>query len=186
VLAEETEEFRERFSARAVAMGTSNPPILPRGRTAVLDINITRWTTEEERENLFDELAEGGQRSLTRALARQDQTGWVRVTGPTGSGRVTAFPSERLRYAREMRNETGERRIILALDRPLSLYETTNRPRWRSHDITIFVIDFDSEGNGVGQLAIGVRMDLDAETDTLTIENFGTEPVRLTNVRVEE
>ncbi len=42
--------FRETFEAFAISMGTSNPPVIPRGQNATLQINITRWTTEEERE----------------------------------------------------------------------------------------------------------------------------------------
>lgn len=75
------EPVRQRFTARAMAMGTSNPPILPRGRTATVDINISRWTTNEEMDALFGELVEDGQPALVRALNAQDETGWIRVTG---------------------------------------------------------------------------------------------------------
>jgi hypothetical protein len=177
--------FRERFTARAVAMGTSNPPVIPSGSTATLDINITRWTTDEERLALLTTLLEHGQEGLTAALRKQPETGWVRSTGPTARGRTTTFPSERLRYARQLVNEDGSRRIVLALDRPISLYEGVNRPRWRTHDITMLFIDVDAKGKGSGQLAIGVRLDADAATGMLSIENFGTEPVRLTRVRQE-
>jgi hypothetical protein len=179
---EEEQAIRERYTARAVSMGTSNPPVIPPGKTAVLDINVTRWTTAEERDFLLTELAEGGQQALTRALRKQKETGWIRVTGPRQGGGTSTFPSERLRYARQIVAESGERRLILGLDRPISMYETRNRPRWRNHDVTLMVIDLDAEGNGQGQLAIGVQLALNAETSTLTIENFGTEPVRLTSV----
>jgi hypothetical protein len=180
------EQVRERYTARAVAMGTSNPPILPRGRTATVDINITRWTTDEERDALFGELVENEQPALVRALRRQDETGWIRVTGPTQSGSTTRFPSERLRYARETVREDGSRRVVLALDRPISMYEATRRPRWRDHDISFLVMEFDAEGNGNGQLSIGVQLAFVSDTRTLTIENFGTEPVRLTNIRQQK
>ena len=45
------------------------------------------------------------------------------------------------------------------------------------------MLEVDKDGNGEGQLAIGVQMDLNPETKELTIENFGTEPIRLMNVR---
>lgn len=176
------EETRERFTARGVAMGTSNPPILPRGRSATLDINITRWTTPEEREFLLTELVEGGQPALVKALREQEETGWIRVTGPTEAGGQTRFPSERLRYAWQTVAEDGSRRIVLAVDRPISMYEAVHRPRWRDYDVTLLIMDVDAEGNGSGQLAIGVQLELQYATKTLTIETFGTEPVRLTSV----
>jgi hypothetical protein len=180
---EPAEKFRQTFAATAVAMGTSNPPIIPSGRSATVDINVTRWTTDAEREALFGVLAEEGQKGLIPALRKQEESGWIRVTGPSQRGSMTTFPSERFRYAREMAMEDGSRRVVLALDRPISMYEATQRPRWRDYDMTLLVMDLDAEGKGVGQLAIGVQLDLDAETKTLTIENFGTEPVRLLNVR---
>ena len=182
---EGSEPVRERFSARAVAMGTSNPPLLPAGTTATIDINITRWTTDEEHQRLFEVLAEKGQRALVRELRRQPETGWVRVVNAgRGSENVTTrMPSERLRYARQIPLEDGGRRIILAVDRPITMSEVmTPQPRWRRHDVTVFFIDLDAENVGTGQLAIGVQLTVEQETNTLKIESFATEPVRLTRV----
>lgn len=95
---------------------------------------------------------------------------------------MTNFPSERLRFARQIPLDGGGRRIILALDRPISMYEAATRPRWRNHDVTVFFLDLDADNVGAGQLAIGVRLEVDSETNTLTVENFGTEPVRLSHV----
>ena len=37
--------FRETFEAFAVSMGTSHPPVIPPGTNAIVQVNITRWTT---------------------------------------------------------------------------------------------------------------------------------------------
>ena len=184
VAQDEPETFREQLTARAVAMGTSNPPILPPGTTATIDINITRWTTDEERQKLFEVLAEKGQRALVREMRRQPETGWIRVVSAGRRGEVnTRMPSERLRYARQIPLEDGGRRIILAFDRPIQMSEALAQPRWRNFDVTIFFIDLDAENVGDGQLAIGVQLTVEKETNTLKIVNFATEPVRLTQVR---
>ncbi|HSL17258.1 MAG TPA: hypothetical protein VLB51_05065 [Methylomirabilota bacterium] len=177
------ESFRERFTARAVAMGTSNPPLLPPGTTATIDINITRWTTDDERQHLFEVLTKKGQRAMVREMRRQPETGWVRVVsaGPRATG-ASSMPSERLRYARQIPLENGGRRIVLGLDRPITMSEAVNQPRWRNFDVTLFFIDLDAENVGEGQLAIGVRLTVEEETNTLKIQNFATEPVRLTRV----
>ena len=91
------EEFKETYEAFAVAMGTSNPPVIPTGMTTTLQINVTRWTTDEEREALFAVLVEKGQEDLVKAIQKQEETGWIRVTGRAGAR--NPFPSERLRYA---------------------------------------------------------------------------------------
>lgn len=176
-------EVDERFVSNAIAMGTTNPPIIPPGRTATVDIAVTRWTTDQEREALFGELVENEQQGLVSALRSQEETGWIRVTGPGLSGGMKRLPSERFRYSRQIVSEDGSRRIVLALDRPISFYEATRRPRWRDYDITFVVLDLDSEGNGTGQIAVGVQLDFKYDTKTLVVENYGTEPVRLPKVR---
>ena len=179
-LGAEEEEVRERWEARAIAMGTSHPPVVPRGRVTTLQININRWTTPEEREALFKELKENGQQGLVRSLQRQDETGWIRVTG-AGAG-ATQRPREVFRYSRQMDLGEGKRRIVLALDRPISFTEQANRPRSRDFDVTLIVMDVDAENSGEGQLSIGVRLELNPDGE-LSITNFGSEPVRLSNLR---
>lgn len=178
----EEEEFRETFEAFAVAMGVTNPPIIPPGSSMTLQINITRWTTAEEREALFAQLVENGQEGLVKALQKQEETGWTRPRSRGAASRST-FPSERLRYSRQVDLGGGKRRIILALDRPISFREAMYRPRWNDYDLTLIVMDLDENGEGEGQLYVGVRLDLNNETKQLVIENFGSEPVRLTRIR---
>ena len=126
----EEEKFKETFeafAAFAVAMGTSNPPVIRPGTSMTLQSNITRWTTEEEREALFAQLVENGPEGLVKALQKQEETGWARPRGRGAAARST-FPSERLRYPRQIDLGEGKRRIILALDRPISFWEAVNRP----------------------------------------------------------
>lgn len=181
--------FRETFEAFAVAMGTSHPPIIPSGTNATVQINITRWTTPEEREMLLTELKENGQSSLVSKLQNQEETGWVMNRSRTvqssqrQAAMGTSAPSQRLRYAWEIDKGAGNRRIVAALDRPIGFVEASRQPRWRDHDITLIVLDVNEKGEGSGQLAMGVRLDLNPETKELAIENFGSEPVRLNNVR---
>jgi hypothetical protein len=180
-VAQAQEEVRESYRAFAVSMGTSNPPIVPAGQSTTLQITITRWSTPEEREALLAQLIENGQEALNKALNKSEETGFVRATGPRAGSR-TNFPSERLRYAFQFQGEEGKRRIVLALDRPIGMWEAINQPRFRDYDITFIVLDVDAEGKGEGQLAMGVRMGVDRENKKLVIENFGTEPIRLTRV----
>jgi hypothetical protein len=180
-VAQAEEETRESFQAFAVAMGTSNPPIVPSGRSTTIRITITRWSTPEERNALLAQLIENGQEALVEALQKQEETGFVQATGRAAARKP--FPSERLRYAFQFPGEEGRRRIVLALDRPISMWQAVNQPRWRDYDLTFIVLDVDAEGKGEGQLAMGVQMGVNKEEKKLVIENFGTEPVRLTNVR---
>lgn len=183
--------FREVFEAQALSMGTSNPPVIPPGTTATVQVNITRWTTAEERDALFSELKENGQSGLVGKLQQTEETGWVVNRSTTRASMTaqamagTSAPSQRLRYAWEIDKGAGNRRIVAALDRPIGFAEASGRtsPRWRDSDLTLIVLDVNAKGEGQGQLAIGVQLELDQETKQLTIQNFGSEPVRLNNVR---
>ena len=69
--AEGQEKFKETYTAVAVNMGTSNPPLIPPGTRATLQINVTRWSTEEEREFVFTELLENGAEGFVEALRKR-------------------------------------------------------------------------------------------------------------------
>jgi hypothetical protein len=178
---EAQEKVRESYRAFAVAMGITNPPIMPPGRSTSVQITITRWSTDEERAEILTQLIENGQEAMVKTLQKQKETGFIRVTDPQAS--LSSFPSERLRYARAWPMEGGKRRIVLALDRPISFAEAVYRPRWSDYDVTLLVMDVDAEGSGAGQCAVGVRLSVDQEKKALVVENFGSEPVRLTNIK---
>jgi hypothetical protein len=173
------EKFRESYSARVVNMSTTNPPILPTGGTTTMNITVTRWTKDEEREFLLTELIEKGQEDFIKALQKQEETGFVRVTGR--GAELSTFPSERLRYAREFR-DGKKRTLVLALDRPISFFEAIRRPRSYDYNFSLIVIDLDENGKGEGSLALAVKLGVDRENKRLIVENFGTEPLRLTTV----
>ena len=191
--AQEMEE--ESYRAWAVNMSNVHP-----GGTTTLQIHVTRWSTDEERQKLFAALVEKGRDGLLDVMGDMEETGWVRLdhrpenagmnprtmrgrpgmAPAAGAGRKT-FPSERLRYAREFQIE-DKRRIVLALDRPIPYWEAVNQPRTIDYGLTMIVLDLDQEGEGEGRMAIGVELTLDMEKNALEFENFATEPVRLMEV----
>jgi hypothetical protein len=174
------EEFRESYTARVLNMATTNPPIIPTGVTTTINITITRWTTDKERASLLTELIEKGQDAFIKALRAQEETGFVRITG--GDAMAPGFPSERLRYARQIQ-EGETRELVLALDRPISFFEATERPRTYAYNFTLIVLDLDKEGKGEGSLSLMVKLGVDHENKRIIVENYGTEPLRLGNIR---
>ena len=171
---QEEEETRETFSAFAVSMGTVAP-----GASTTFQITLDRWTTDEERNELIT-LVEKGPEELIEVLRDQEETGFVRVTG-RGAGR-TRFPSVRLHYARDIRID-GKRIIRLATDRPIGMAEAVRNPRTMDYTFSLIELRLDEKNEGDGTLAVGVEMKYDKEKNTLVLENFSSEPVRLTRVR---
>ena len=106
---QETQTFRAT-AQRTGAVG-------PSGQTTVL-ISISRWSSDEERNELATVLVDQGSNALADALNKQEEVGFIRFPALQ-----TQFPSVRLRYAREFR-QGDERIIILGTDRALGWVES--------------------------------------------------------------
>lgn len=162
----------ETFRATAQHVGTG-----PSGQAGAV-IQISRWSTDDERNHLARVLVEQGSNALADALNEQEDVGFIRFptfrAGP---------PSTRLRYAREFR-QGNQRMIILGTDRTIGWAETLVRPqRTIDNRVTLIQLMLDANDEGEGVLALGVEMQVDAATNTLRISNVSSQPIRLTNVR---
>src|SRR5262249_6578201 len=107
-----------RFTARAVQMQT--------GMSGVVDINVTRWSTDEERQKLLDLLAEEGQPAMMAELQKLPQTGWIKLPNTMGAA---------IFYARENNLEDGSRQIVLGTARTIGM--ATRAPQRSQYDASI-------------------------------------------------
>ena len=173
--AAQEDKLREEYRAFGVAMGP--------GAAGVLDIVITRWTTEEERKLLIDTLVQNDQEETVKLLRKQPETGFVR--SQSGVGR---YPSVRLHYAYQFQLE-GKRRVVLVTDRPIGMGEAMRNPRSTEYDISAVIMEFyqeDGKDKGEGTLLVGVKLAFDKEKNQLEVESLGSQPVRLTNIKREK
>jgi len=158
---------RERFTAVAVNVSTV-------GRTGAtpVDITINRWTSDADRDKLMTIFKEKGEKALLSALQDQKPVGTINTPGNVAYD---------LRYAREMTTAEGQRRIILATDRPMSFWEAANQPRSADYPFTLIEMHLDKSGNGEGKLSIATKLTL--ENNTLVIENYANQPVMLNEIK---
>ncbi len=161
---------RETYRGFAMAVGAPAG-----GRTSTIDITVDAYTTDEDRQDLLEVVADAGRRSrkLPKALRKQDKVGWIRV------GQSLSWD---LRYAREWERD-GHRSLILATDRPVSMGEAMTSARSRDYGVSIVQLELDAEGKGEGVIMVGTDVYIDEETGQLTLEHLGTQPVRFTNVK---
>jgi hypothetical protein len=169
----QAEELPFRFNA--IAQNLSN--VGPRGQ-ARLQINVTRWTTAEEGAAVMEALKAGsesrGTRTLADALFEQEIV---------GTFRESRSMSENLRYSRRTKTEGGQR-IILATDRPLAFAEVWRSARTTDYNVTLIILEVDEDGRGEGQIMVGADLSWDDANNQVSITNFASEPIRLTNVRL--
>ncbi|HEY7509437.1 MAG TPA: hypothetical protein VIG50_04250 [Vicinamibacteria bacterium] len=159
---------------RAAAVDIGGTP----ARTTMLDIGIERWTTDAEHARLAAVLKEKGADPLLEALKDvRPRAGYIRSTGSVGWD---------IHYARQETLSDGTRRIVLATDRPMPFWELWSRPRSVDYQYTLAEIRLGPDGKGRGTLVPAARIDYDDITNTIEVENFEQQPVRLTEVRVEK
>ena len=148
------------------------------GAAGTLDIVVERWSTDAERDTLRSVLIEKGSDKLLDALREiKPRTGYIRTSTSLGWDTY---------YARETPFGDGGRRIIVATDRPMSFRERVNQPRSAEYEFTLLQIHLDKNGKGQGKYATAAKITYDKDTRTIEIENYGIEPVRLTEVTVEK
>jgi len=90
-----------------------------------------------------------------------------------------------IRYARNFAGEDGGRRIVIITPRIIGFREEVNNPRTTDYPFSVFEMRFDGAGNGQGKLAYGTKIMFDKKKNNVELENYGTEPVRLNNLKLE-
>jgi len=156
---------------RAFAVDLNN-----RARTNTIDIVIERWSTPEETSNLKAVLLERGDDKLLSALQKtKPRCGFVRTSTSLGWD---------LYFAQESPLPDGGRKIVLATDRPVSMWEARNQGRSMDYQFSLAEIRLPKEGKGEGKAIPYAQLTFNKDTNTLEIENYQREPVRLNEITV--
>ena len=169
-----------RMSAFAVNMGGTLRT------TAVWDIRVTRWTTPDERGKLLGIVAENKPNDLLRALQKLPSAGRISVPGHRGPDPHKVVLGWTLHYAWHMPMDEGGHRIVLATDRYVTFEEARSNPRTMDYPFTLLDIRIDKNGEGVGKASIATKITFDKKKNTMELENYGIEPVRLNQVKIEK
>ena len=157
---------------RAFAVDLNN-----RAQTNTLEIVIERWSTPEESSNLKAVFLERGDDKLLSALQKvKPRCGYVRTSTSLGWD---------IYFARETSLPDGGRKIVLASDRPVGMWEARNAGRSMDYQFSLAEIRLPKEGKGQGKAIPYAQLTFNKETNTLEIENYQREPVRLNEITVE-
>jgi len=155
---------RIRFSATTA--NTSSP-----GDTVRFD--LTRWSTEMERDQLFTSVEKSGDMGLLALLQKEPTIGYVWTTETAG------YP---LRYAYRVSMPDGTDRIILAIDRQLGSFEPQ---RWKlsgtalhtDYPFTVIELRINKAGLGEGKASLNTRVIADATAKTIALDNYAAAPI---------
>jgi len=159
----------ERFTAAAINMN--------RGSAGNIEIVVNRWSSDKERDKLMSTLLEKGPEKLLDVLQDMPRMGYFRAPGSLGWD---------IHFARKRALPDGGQRVVLVTDRRIGFWEASNQPRSIDYPFTVVELQLNRDGEGEGKISVATKIIADKENNTITLENFDTQPVMLTNVRQEK
>jgi hypothetical protein len=166
------------ITAFAVNMGSVGPA----GATTV-QITVDRWSTADERKDILATMVEmSNQDALLKALQKSSVKGRFRIPGLQGPDPHQLRLGHDIRYAWQSPLPDGGTRIVLGTDRYIGFQEARDRPRTMDYPFTLIEIRINKAGEGEGKMAIATMIDFDKAKQQLILENYSSEPVRLTKV----
>jgi hypothetical protein len=171
-----------RMTAWAVNMSNTAT-----GANGIVEIRITQWSTAAERQALIGTFLDKGQDKLLDALQDVKAHGRIRLPGAMGPGRASSQASlgNDLRYAWHTKLPDGGDRIVIGTDRYISFQEQANQPRTIDYPFTFIQIQLPKGGGeGEGKLAYATKLSFDKKKNAVEMENYGTEPVRLNQIKI--
>jgi len=169
LLSAQTSGTPERFTATAVNMNG--------GGTSTLEIVVNRWSTDVERNNLVSVMLQKGESKLLDALQSTKKVGYIRSVNSIGWD---------LHYAHRQPLPDGGEQIVIATDRPMGFREVANQWRTTDYPFTVIEMHLNADGEGNGTMSVATKVTVNKKTNAIELENFGTTPVLLNNVRREK
>lgn len=159
----------ERYSANAINMN--------RGAAGPIDIVVNRWSTDKDRERLMSVLMTKGPEKLLDVLQDMPRTGYIRTPDRIGWD---------LHFARKIPMPDGVDRVVLVTDRRIGFWEASNRPRSIDYPFTVIELRLNRDGEGEGKMSVATKIIPDKDNNIVTLENYDTQPVLLTNIKREK
>lgn len=156
-----------RFGATTVGL---NP-----GSGEVLDIDLFRWSSEDEVARMFAAFTLNGDMRWNETLKAAPTLGYVWVKGDNVGYAV--------RYAQRITARNGEERVVLATDQPVGKYRFR---AWKaagattSYSYSVLELRVNGHGRGSGTASFAARVVADPEHNTIALDDSA--PVLLTSV----
>jgi hypothetical protein len=178
------------FAARAVSPSDTKD-------MGPVEIRITRWSTDEELQDLRSALGETAPKTILPAFRKvRPEAGVLMMPGMQGLGeRVRLRWALPFQYARQIDTPSG-RQVVIATDHhfrfgeppaPRVDYSATDGPRpigtladpVPDPEFTLLDIRFGPDGKGVGKMVPAAKVGYNAAKKTYEINDFTAQPVRL-------
>ena len=173
----------DKVTINGWALNMSN---IATGANQSIRINIDKWSSPSQRQQLIDTFLAKKQDGLLSALEKQPEMGRFNFPGYMGPdpNNVMRLGTD-IRYAMNFAGEDGGRRIVIITPRVIGFREAANQPRTVDYPFTLFEMRFNGAGKGEGKMAYETQINFDKKKNTVALENYSSEPVRLNNLELE-
>jgi len=74
---------------------------------------------------------------------------------------------------------------VIITPRVIGFREARDQPRTVDYPFSLFEMRFDKAGKGEGRLAYATQISFDKKKNSIEIENYSSEPVRLNELKLE-
>jgi hypothetical protein len=91
-----------------------------------------------------------------------------------------------LRFAWKTSLPDGGERVTLVTDRRISFREAARQSRTLDYPFTVIELHLNRDGEGEGKMSLATKIIADKAANTITLENWGTQPVMLKAVHTEK
>jgi hypothetical protein len=173
----------DKVTINGVALNMSNTAT---GANTTIRINIDKWSTPSQRQHLIQTFLEKKQDGLVRELEKQPDLGRFNFPGYLGPDPNNFLRlGTDIRYAMSFPGDDGGRRIVVITPRVIGTREEIEQPRYRDYPFTLFEMRFDKSGKGEGKMAYATQITFDKKTNSIGLENYASEPVRLKNLEID-
>jgi hypothetical protein len=153
----------------AVAIGTGGAV---GGKSISFDFRVTKYTTDEELDQLATLLKEKGQDALRRELEKRD-VGRINATGSVGNQIAVA-----------RKRQVGEDTVItIVTARNMPFMELYRGGRSVDYPFGFLQVKLEGTKPGTGQIMAAAKIRFDKKKGKYEIESYGNQYVRATNVR---
>ena len=157
----------EAYSAVAIGTGGSVG-----GKTRQFDFRITRYTSDEEVQQLAQLLKDKGQDALRGAMEKLD-VGRINPVGSTGN---------QIAVARK-RSDGTNTVITIVTARIMNFGELYRSGRSVDYPFGFLQVTLNEKGEGVGQIMAAAKIRFDKKKERYEIESYGNQYIKATNVR---
>jgi hypothetical protein len=160
----------ERYTALAVNLNATSPV----ASTTTVEIVVSRWSSESERDRLLKVLFDNGPDKLLEVFQEIPRVGYIRTSTSLGWD---------LRYSRRVSLPDGGEQVTLATDRPLSFYEASTQARTIEYPFTLIELRLAQDGKGEGKMSVATKIVPDRVNKTIVLEDWAAQPVLLQGVK---